>query len=59
MLTRADARRALIDHMQHDAFDYKALTDRDILELLLHILIERERDHGINIIAKLLTGPTD
>lgn len=43
MLTRDDARRALLDHMVQGTFDFSVLSDREMLELVLHMLLDQQR----------------
>ena len=43
MLTRSQVASALLDHMTREELDTKYLSDRDILELILHALIEKKR----------------
>lgn len=48
MLTRRRVREALLEHVESGDIDTKQLTDRDVLELVLHLLIELRRHDSLN-----------
>lgn len=48
MTSRNNTRALLLDHIELEQLDTKMLSDRDILELIFHMLLEQRRLPTLN-----------